>query len=360
MTSTGVLNAKKTTEIPSLNGIRAVAVLIVFIGHGATIPGIWPGHFGVTVFFFLSGYLITTLLVREHRKNGRIALGKFYARRAFRILPPAYLAIALSVLVGVAGLLPSTTTIWGVLAEVFNVTNYYMVIFGREGLPPESTMLWSLAVEEHFYLVLPAVLILFWRRGLTQRTTGVVFLVACALAPVWRIALYLLHDGDFLRLYVASDTRFDGLLAGAALALLANPAERATMPWGIRDMTLRRWLMPAAIVVAAVGALAPTPIKLTVADTAIYIALAVIFWYVIRFPTSLLGRILNNRLIAHVGVLSFSIYLLHRLVIALVAEVIGVDPLIDIVSLILTLGLAQLVYLGIELPAARMRKRLSV
>ncbi|WP_454170153.1 acyltransferase family protein [Microbacterium paulum] len=74
--------------IPSLDGIRAAAVLIVFIGHGKTIGGPWPGDVGVTIFFFLSGYLITTLLRREYDRNGRISLGKFYLRRLLRIQPP--------------------------------------------------------------------------------------------------------------------------------------------------------------------------------------------------------------------------------------------------------------------------------
>lgn len=345
-------------SIPSLDGIRAVAVLIVFVGHGTFIGGIWPGHVGVTIFFFLSGYLITTLLRREREKSGRISLGKFYLRRALRILPPAYITIALAVLVGTVGLLPATTTVWGVLAEVFHVTNYYMVLFGRDGLPPETSMLWSLSVEEHFYLVLPAVLImLLWRR-MSWRRIGHIFLAACVAALAWRVFLYA--DGaSFLRLYVASDTRFDGLLAGAAMALLFNPALGETAPFRLSERTIRFVLAPIAAIMFAVTAMAPDAIKLTFADTLQYVSLMVLFWVVIRHPEGALGRILNRRWVAHIGVLSFTIYLLHRMVIALVEQVLHVDPIIDLVSLLITIGLAQLMYVGVEKPLGKVRKNLE-
>jgi len=345
--------------IPSLDGIRALAVLIVFVGHSATMPGPWPGHVGVTIFFFLSGYLITTLLRREYEKSARISLSKFYLRRALRILPPAYLAIAAGVIVGAIGLLPSTTTGWGVLAEVLNYTNYYLVFEGREGLPPETSMLWSLAVEEHFYLIFPAFLIAMLWRKLNIRQIAYVLICACALAPVWRIVL-VLQGQDFFRLYTSTDTRFDTLLFGAAMALLFNPALGDRAPFGFSARTIGRVLVPTALVVFAASAVIDVPqFRLTVADSIQIICLVPIFWFVISQPTGWAGRILNNRWLAHIGVLSFSVYLFHRLAIAIMGEFIPIEPLADLAGFVLTIGVAEVVYRLVEIPLGRLRRRLE-
>jgi peptidoglycan/LPS O-acetylase OafA/YrhL len=339
--------------------VRAIAVLIVFVGHGFTAPLLWPGHTGVTIFFFLSGYLITTLLRRERDATTRISLSKFYLRRALRILPPAYITIVFAVVVGAFGLLHASTTVGGVLAELLNVTNYYMIFFGREGLPPETSMLWSLSVEEHFYLIFPAVFIaLMWRR-MTYRRIGYVLLVVCAITPLWRLLLWVVTQGDFLRLYVASDTRFDGLLAGAAMALLFNPALGERAPFRLSDKTIRFILAPIAVTAFALSAIAPDIVKLTVADTVQYVALFVLFWVVIRHPAGVVGRILNSKVMVRIGLLSFSIYLLHRLVLALLGPLLPVDPLRDLVSLIATILVAQLMYVTVEKPLGRVRRRLE-
>lgn len=351
-------------SIPSLDGVRCIAVMIVFIGHGLTIGGPWPGDVGVTIFFFLSGYLITTLLRREYDKNGRISLGKFYLRRVLRILPPAYIAIGLTALVGLLGILPSTMNGWGIGAQVFQVTNYYMVWAdattgsAHTGLPPESSMLWSLAVEEHFYLVFPAVLILLLWRRLNYRQIGWILVAACAVAPLWRIFLAM-HDASFYRLYISTDTRFDGLLAGAALALLANPALGDGRPFRLSDHVLRYVIAPIAAVVFVVVALAPQKFGLTIGDTILYVCLVPLFWLIISHPEGVTGRILNNRVVAHIGVLSFSIYLLHRLALGLVELVTPVPIAVDLISLALSIGAAQLLYIAVEKPLGRVRKRLE-
>jgi len=348
--------------IPSLDGIRAIAVMIVFVGHGFTFGGPWPGHVGVTIFFFLSGYLITTLLRREHDGTGRIALGKFYLRRAVRILPPAYITIALAVVVGALGWLPSSQNPWGVLAELLNVTNYYMIWANNAtgdvhtGLPPETSMLWSLAVEEHFYLIFPAALILMLRRRLNYRRIGYILVLACVLAVGWRLFLEATTQ-DFYRLYIASDTRFDGLLAGAAMALLWNPALGDRSPFGLSDRAMRYGIAPIAGVVFIAAAFAPDPFRLTIADSAMYLALIPLFWLVIVHPDGATGRVLNQRWIAHVGVLSFSVYLLHRLVLHLVGGIVSAAPAADLLALAVTVAAAQLMYAGVEKPLGRLRKR---
>lgn len=347
-------------HIPSLDGIRAIAVLVVFVGHGYLAPAAWPGHVGVTIFFFLSGYLITTLLRREYAKTRTVSLGRFYLRRALRILPPAFLAVLVTVVVGASGVLASSTTGWGVLAELLNYTNYYIVLFGREGLPPESSQLWSLAVEEHYYLVVPAVLLVLFRRKLSLHTIGWILVGVACVVPVWRIYLGL-TGASFDRLYVSTDTRIDSLIFGSAMALLLNPALGDRLPGGDRtDWHIRRWIAPLAVVVFVAAALVPQlEFRLSVADTIQCLCLVPIFWFIIAHPRGKVGSVLNHPVIQKIGALSFSIYLFHRLVLALVDQSIAGPVLVDSVSLIVTIVLAQIVYLLVERPCGRLRKRLE-
>nr|RZI37101.1 O-acetyltransferase OatA [Cryobacterium sp. SO1] len=348
-------------HIPSLDGIRAIAVLVVFVGHGYLAPAAWPGHVGVTIFFFLSGYLITTLLRREYAKTRTVSLRRFYLRRALRILPPAFLAIIVTVALGATGIVVSSTTGWGVLAEFLNYTNYYIVLFGRDGLPPESTQLWSLSVEEHYYLVVPAVLLVLFRRKLSVRAIGWILVVVASAVPVWRIYLGL-TGASFDRLYVSTDTRIDSLIFGSAMALLLNPALGDRLPGGARtDWHVRRWIAPLAVVVFVAVALVPQlEFRLSIADTIQCLCLVPIFWYIIVHPHSTVGRILNHPVVQKIGALSFSIYLFHRLVLVLVDQsFITVPAVVDLVSLILTILLAQVVFVSVERPCGRLRKRLE-
>src|SRR3954447_19459314 len=115
--------------IPSLDGIRAAAVLLVFAAHAGLNERV-PGNFGVTVFFFLSGYLITTLLRIEQDKRGRISLKDFYLRRALRILPSMYVVLAAASLLTGFGLLEGYLDVSAVTAQVVHLSNYYIVVNG--------------------------------------------------------------------------------------------------------------------------------------------------------------------------------------------------------------------------------------
>lgn len=346
-------------SIPSLDGIRCVAVLTVFLGHsqfGVALP-YWPGFVGVTIFFFLSGYLITTLLRKEHQGTGRVSLGRFYLRRALRILPPAWLAITVAVIVGAIGWVAADTTVWGVLAETLNYTNYYIVFQGRDGLPPDTTQFWSLAVEEHYYLVIPIALLLLWKTRASLRTIGWTMFGIALLVPLWRIYLGM-TGASFDRLYTSTDTRFDALLLGTALALLANPALGDPIP---------RWISKRLGLVASAGvvifiACAATPIltfRLSIADTIECLALVPIFWFITTRPDGVAGRLLNSRVMVHLGVLSFSIYLFHRLALSLGENLFGQSILADLAGLVLTIATAEVVYRLVEKPCARLRRRLE-
>src|SRR3954454_19397027 len=146
--------------IQSLDGIRAVSVLIVVLGHSG-LQALIPGGFGVTIFFFLSGFLISTLMLAEHEGTGTLDVPSFYARRVFRLMPPLLLSLAIAYGLTSAGLLEGGMTGKGLAAQVLYFANYYGLFFDPGSTVPDGTgILWSLAVEEHFYIVYPLLMTL--------------------------------------------------------------------------------------------------------------------------------------------------------------------------------------------------------
>jgi peptidoglycan/LPS O-acetylase OafA/YrhL len=353
-------NVARTFDIPSLDGIRAIAVLTVFVGHGFTVPEGFPGHVGVTIFFFLSGFLITTLLRRERDKTGTFSLGKFYLRRSLRILPPTYVLILASLAAVATGVVSAKVSVMGVLSEVFMFTNYFIVFGDQDALPPQTSQLWSLAVEEHYYLVFPALVLVLLALKLTLRQIGWALLGLCVLVLAWRI--YLANgELDFYRLYVSTDTRFDILVYGSAMALLVNPVYDDPFPGKAQ---LQRWIptviAPAAVVIfIAVAATQSLYFRLVWADVILGACMVPIFWTIITRSTGPVTTLLNNRIVAHIGVLSFSIYLFHKLVFAVVGKVVHVAPVADILALIGTIAVAEVVYLMVEKPCGRLRRKLE-
>src|SRR5262245_58890495 len=152
----------KEFHIASLDGIRGLAALTVFVSH-AMYRDIVPGGFGVTVFFFLSGYLITTLLRTEHEQSGQIRLSRFYLRRVYRIIPPMYIVLTLTVLLALTNIVPDRMRLDAVISQYAHLTNYYYIFFGHQDFAPATSVMWSLAVEEHFYLLFPLMIALLFR-----------------------------------------------------------------------------------------------------------------------------------------------------------------------------------------------------
>lgn len=346
-------------SIPSLDGIRAIAVLVVVYGHSQTgIAGpYWPGFVGVTIFFFLSGYLITTLLRREFEQRGTISLRNFYLRRTLRIIPPAWLAVGVAVAIGAVGWVESDTTVWGVLATLFSYANYYIVINGREGLPPDTSQFWSLGVEEHFYLLIPVILLVLWRTKAKRRTIGWTLAALALIAPVWRVALGLM-GASFDRLYISSDTRFDSLLLGTALALLANPMLGDRIPEPVRRR-LPLFAGAATIAFVACAFVPSLSFRLSIADTIECLCLVPVFWYVTTRPASVVGRVLNSDLMTRIGILSFAVYLFHRMGFSLGENLSDVPALADLIGFAMTVVVAELTYRLVERPIAKLRRRLE-
>src|SRR3954447_8518759 len=171
-------------HIPSLDGLRAISFGIVFAAHAGW-NNVIPGPFGVTVFFFLSGYLITTLSRLEFERRGDVSMSKFYLRRALRILPPFYLVIAFSLTLSWLHVVPAPKEAGSIVALLLHYANYYIVAHDNGGFPAGTGVYWSLAVEEHFYLLFPWAYLALARCKLSARGQAAILLAMCGVFLLW-------------------------------------------------------------------------------------------------------------------------------------------------------------------------------
>jgi peptidoglycan/LPS O-acetylase OafA/YrhL len=292
----GIFPQRVSGRIPSLDGMRAVAILMVIMGHLAggvyILPGLGTGHFpmrftlgglGVRIFFVISGLLITTLLLQEQERSGRISLRQFYWRRALRILPASY--TFLIVLAVAAGLGIVAIPKESFLASFLYFRNYV-------GGDWYTGHLWSLSVEEQFYLIWPAVLVLLGKRG-------AVIAAFCAL-PIANITRVFFAGEGF-------EKNMDALACGCILACL----------WGVLAKNERWqrflrsplfWAVPLAIV-ASNKLLFVGGFWLAIGTGVANVLIAVAVERFVRYPTGLASGILNSRAFILIGTLSYSLYL---------------------------------------------------
>jgi peptidoglycan/LPS O-acetylase OafA/YrhL len=306
-------------RIPSLDGVRALSFILVFISHMGFL-GSRPGGFAVSVFFLLSGYLITTLLIREHYKTGKISLREFYFRRTLRIFPSMYAVLI------VCGLL----SYWHVLKVPFNATaaffeaiyleNYafwWHLVSGHHSFHVAGTgHFWSLCVEEHFYLIFPFLLVMMLRRNMSFEQISKTLLIICFVVLAWRfVAVRVMPLGEEY-CYLATDTRLDSILWGCFLATVEHHDRwRKLLTY---DRLMR--LLPFVCVILALTFVFHVAGRMTFRFTIQSIALLPILYLVTHFEKSWLARPLNHPVLVHLGTLSYALYLVHGAVIQIVSD----------------------------------------
>ncbi|MHB1234550.1 MAG: acyltransferase family protein [Microbacteriaceae bacterium] len=302
-------------RIPGLDGLRAIAVILVMLYH--LVPGQLPGgYIGVDVFFVLSGFLITTLLLEEKADTGRIDLRAFWRRRARRLLPAlAVLIPVCSTLAWLAGgdvLVGLGRQVVGALTFSSNwlaigADNSYF----SQAMPDLFRNLWSLSVEEQFYLVWPLVVLALLL--IPSRRVRLILILAVAAVSATVMGLLYSPTTDATRVYFGTDTHSFGLAAGAALAVLVRSPggnrsggpSRAAPSWSIAGIAAVAGLV-------AVAVLLPVNSPVTYRGGLVLVSMltAVAIGGCLG-AESLLGRILDTRVLRWVGRRSYGLYLWH-------------------------------------------------
>lgn len=303
--------ANAPRSIPSLDGWRAVAAVLVVVGHAGLIPGALT-LFSVTLFFFLSGYLITTLMLDELARTGSLNAGKFLVRRLLRLTPPLVITLGLSYLFAYRGWIAGGTDPVGFASLLLYFHNYHHLAGNApDSVPMGVGVYWSLAVEQHFYLVFPAIVIVFQRTGKLRWLAW--FLVGlCALVLGWRAFLWISGQVDFGRVYYATDTRIDSILYGCILALWKRNAAQPSA--GIGSPLWNPWLPGGVVLLAASFLVRDMGFRTVLQFTLQGIALMPLFFCSVRFPGHPLFAVLNHRFAVRIGELSYSVYLVHSVV----------------------------------------------
>ena len=351
--------------LPGLDGLRAVAIIGVLLYHAGIdwMPG---GFLGVDVFFVISGFLITSLILEEYDRSGRVNFTKFYLGRARRLLPAVavmLIAVGLAVLIVYQDALSAFRE--DALATVFYVNNWWYIFvdqsyFESVGRPPLLKHLWSLSVEEQFYLIWPAFALLLMRSGGRPLVRRLALVLAIA-STVWMAVLSIRNgypvDADPSRAYFGTDSHSMGLLVGAALATMWRPGRLST------QVPRRAQFVITGIGVASLAAVIGfylfvgefTPwlyrggfLALAFFTTALIAA--------VTHPASFLGPALGTGILRYIGRRSYGIYLWHWPIFMVTRPGIDVEwsePVTFVVRIALTLVIAELSYRLVEMPIRR-------
>jgi peptidoglycan/LPS O-acetylase OafA/YrhL len=339
-------------RIPSLDGCRAISILLVVLAHLCETPAFRAfdpyarfmyhfGPYGVEVFFVISGFIITTLLLNEEHRNGSVSIKKFYIRRAFRIWPVAY-----------AYLLVVAILAWSHLISVAPHHFFYAGTFLMNHVPETNWFtghFWSLAIEEQFYVLWPIVFLLTARRGR---------LICCCLilfvAPLLRTLAYLYEPAVHRAMRFSLLFMGDAIAIGCLLALFSKELENSRIV--CRIINLRCFFVIPVVSVIMYTALKFRPAFYFAGGRSIaLLCIAVTLLKVMHVRDSAF-RFLNTKPLVKIGVLSYSIYVWQQVFLnPTSASVLNRLPL----NLLLVCAAATLSYLWIEVPFMRLRPRFS-
>lgn len=361
------MNDKNTSGIfyiKSLDGIRAIAVTIVFLAH-AGYEKIIPGGFGVTIFFFLSGFLITTLLRMEYEKNGDIKFKDFYLRRIFRIFPPLYIVLLTILALCGIGIIYHEMQFNSVAAQFLHLTNYFIIFYGESGFIPGTSILWSLCVEEHFYFVFPLVLWLLIRK-ISYQKIALSFVAFAGIILLWRCYIVFVEGGNYVwsesflpRTYLGTDTRIDSIIFGCIMGVWGNPVlDKDCLIGNLKKIVL---LIVSFIVLLFCFLYRDPYFRETFRYTLQGIALFPLFYLAVLKSDWVIFKWLNWGPIRGIGIISYTIYLFHQTGISLVNSYSSFNAkwVNVILSFILTIGFSTLMYYLVERNMAALRRKIK-
>lgn len=343
---------KKRKYIKEIDGLRALAVIMVLAYH-LKIPFAKSGLLGVTVFFVISGYLITGILINEIEESGGVDLKNFWLRRIRRLLPAVLsMAVVMIFVSAVVNRVVFTKGCNDLLSAVFGYNNWWQIFrkvsyFENAGAPSPFTHCWSLAIETQFYLIYPILLILLSK----ARNRGKVFAaVTAVLAMISVVLMGVLYspDGDPSRVYYGTDTRAFSLLIGALAAIQKE--------YHIIKVKLRGKLwavigsISVLILIGMMMLISSYSSFLYYGGQAIVSVLAAFVVYAVTVSRSLLNIILGSSILKWIGDRSYSIYLWHYPIIVLMSGGKRATWWIVILEVVLSVGFAELSYRFIETP----------
>jgi len=343
---------KKRKYIKEIDGLRALAVIMVLAYH-LKMPFAKSGLLGVTVFFVISGYLITGILINEIEESGGVDLKNFWLRRIRRLLPAVLSMTVVMIFVSaVVNRVVFTKGCNDLLSAVFGYNNWWQIFrkvsyFENAGAPSPFTHCWSLAIETQFYLIYPILLILLSK----ARNRGKVFAaVTAVLALISVVLMGVLYspDGDPSRVYYGTDTRAFSLLIGALAAIQKE--------YHIIKVKLRGKLwavigsISVLILIGMMMLISSYSSFLYYGGQAIVSVLAAFVVYAVTVSRSLLNIILGSSILKWIGDRSYSIYLWHYPIIVLMSGGKRAAWWIVILEVVLSVGLAELSYRFIETP----------
>jgi peptidoglycan/LPS O-acetylase OafA/YrhL len=254
---------------------------------------------------------------------------------------------------------PGMLTGGAITAQALQYTNFWIVFHGYAGLPVGTSVYWSLAVEEHFYLLFPLLYVAMRKLALSGRSQAFLLWSLCALALAWRLVLVLHYHVPMERTYFASDTRLDSILFGCALAVWNNPVIDEPKQ---RDSRWVGVLFALGIAALLASLLLRNPnVRETVRYSVQCLALMPIFIAAIRRPDWPIFRLLNTRPMVFIGVISYSLYLCHFAILDSVHRLVpALHPILQgLAAFVLSVTTAWLVGHFIERPCARLRKKLT-
>lgn len=344
-------------NIPSLDGLRGCSILIVLSGHMLLPDGLMGiSALGLKLFFVLSGFLITRLLLAEKRKHGDISLKNFYIRRVLRLYPilVIYVLVTAAVLMIRGQYVPPIEA----ASVFFYFVNYLVIYYDHIGLSFTLPigMFWSLSVEEHFYLFAPLALVLMG--GNARRMLGLAIFIC--IASLGLRLLYAYEDPaivNTLELYWRSETRFDSIAYGVILACLPELDRGRRL---IERMTTRPVFILSIAFLLGTFAFRDAYFQNTWRFTLQGLALIPIFASVIfAEPVPFFNRILNTPVLVWVGALSYSLYVWHGAVVLFFYGWIETLPYaaIKMIDTVLSVVFALLSFYMLERPILSLRKR---